>query len=121
MPGRVALVFAIIAVVLAIAHQMLTVWVVHPSQVCDAVMYPSVEAEHAAHRVRIVSLLQAFGVIHLVPSIVAVVLGVIGVRRPRPVAAAVALGAGALSTITAVLDFVLLPLIADAGAIAASC
>jgi len=118
-PGRIALTFATIAVVLGVGLQLVTVAAMIPSDFCDLVAYSSVEAEHAAHYNP--GYFAAIAAIHLVPSFVAVALGMVGIRRPRPVGAAIALGLGIVEVISGLVAVALIPLIPDAAATAASC
>ena len=114
-PGRIALAFAIVATVLGTALQVLPILgLLSAVTYDDAVAYPTAAAMYAAHYRPVVSFFVTAGIIHMVPSIAAVVFGVIGAKRPRPVAAAIALGVGALSVLGGFVGFALIPVIADA-------
>lgn len=105
--------FAVVASVLAFGMQLVTIWYMSPPQFNDGVAYPSRAAEYAAYYAGAAAFFTKAGSVHLVPSVVAVVLGAIGVQRSRPVVAAVSLGLGAVNVVLAILGFVLIPVIAD--------
>ena len=113
--GRLAIAFAVVSVVLGVALQVLPVFELQIAVTTnDLVAYPTSEAMYAAHYAPVVTIFWTAGIIHLLPSITAVVFGMIGVRRPQPVGAAVAWGIGVLSVISAIVGFALIPTIADA-------
>jgi hypothetical protein len=101
-PGRIALILAIVATVVAAVAQVLSVFA------------PLQQQNVGAAYAQIAGLFGVIGGIHLLLSIGAVVFGAVGVTRRTDsrIAAALGLGAGAVGVISGIIGFAVIPLVA---------
>ena len=98
--GRVGFVLAIVAVVLGVVQQIVFAFL------------PTIMAAFAIGYSSVSVAVGAFGVLHAVLSIIALVLGILGAQRRRSlVHSGIAIGVGAAGTVAGVIGLAVVPLI----------